>query len=59
LHLIEKELSELREKSAQMKLRWQHEKELIQSVRGVKEQIEALHVEEQKAEREGELCKSR
>ncbi|HET9129993.1 MAG TPA: Clp protease N-terminal domain-containing protein, partial [Terriglobia bacterium] len=27
LHLIEKELSELREKSAQMKLRWQHEKE--------------------------------
>ena len=57
LHLIEKELSELREKSAQMKLRWQHEKELIQSVRGVKEQIEALHVEEQKAEREGNYAK--
>ena len=57
LHLIEKELSELREKSSQMKLRWQHEKELIQSVRGVKEQIEALHVEEQKAEREGNYAK--
>ena len=57
LHLIEKELSELREKSAQMKLRWHHEKELIQSVRGVKEQIEALHVEEQKEEREGNYAK--
>jgi ATP-dependent Clp protease ATP-binding subunit ClpB len=57
LHLIEKELSELREKSAQLKLRWQHEKELIQSVRTVKEQIEALHVEEQRAEREGNLAR--
>jgi len=57
LRLIEKELSELREKSAQLKLRWQHEKELIQAVRTVKEQIEALHVEEQKAEREGNLAR--
>jgi ATP-dependent Clp protease ATP-binding subunit ClpB len=57
LHLIEKELSELHEKSAQLKLRWQHEKELIQSVRSVKEQIEALHVEEQKAEREGNYAR--
>src|SRR6187399_1289994 len=40
-----------------MKLRWQHEKELIQSVRGLKEQIEALHIEEQKAEREGNYAK--
>ena len=54
---IEKELSELRENSAQMKLRWQREKELIQSVRGAKEELEALHVEEQKAEREGNYAK--
>ncbi len=57
LHLIEKELSDLRETSAQMKLRWQREKELIQSVRALKEQIDELHVEEQKAEREGNYAR--
>src|SRR3989449_571202 len=48
LHLIEKELSELREQSTQMKLRWQREKELIQSIRDLKKQIEETHVQEQK-----------
>lgn len=57
LRAIEKQLSELREKSAQMKLRWQREKELIQSVRSIKEQIESIHLEEQKAEREGNLAR--
>ena len=57
LHAIEKELGELREKSAQMKLRWQREKELIQSVRTIKEEIEKVHVEEQKAEREGNYAR--
>jgi ATP-dependent Clp protease ATP-binding subunit ClpB len=54
---LEKELGELREKSSQMKLRWQREKELIQSVRSIKEEIEAVHIEEQKAEREGNYAK--
>src|SRR5437867_3876829 len=40
LGLLEKELSELREKSMQLKLRWQREKELIQSIRTLEEQIE-------------------
>jgi ATP-dependent Clp protease ATP-binding subunit ClpB len=57
LREIEKQLGQLRENSAQMKLRWQREKELIQSGRAIKEQIEAVHVEEQKAEREGNLAK--
>jgi len=57
LSLIEKELSELREKSQVMKLKWQREKELIQSVRSLKEQIEKAHVEEQQAEREGNYAK--
>jgi ATP-dependent Clp protease ATP-binding subunit ClpB len=57
LKAIEKELGELREESAQMKLRWQREKELIQSVRTVKEEIEAAHIEEQKAEREGNYAR--
>lgn len=55
LNVIERQLAELREKSAQMKVRWQREKELIQSVRSIKEKIEAVHVEEQQAEREGNL----
>src|SRR5206468_1277288 len=53
LALIEKELSELREQSTRMKLRWQREKDLIQSIRSLKEQIEQTHVQEQQAEREG------
>jgi ATP-dependent Clp protease ATP-binding subunit ClpB len=57
LRAIEKELSELREKSSQLKLRWQTEKELIQSVRTLKEEIESVHIEEQKAEREGDYAK--
>jgi len=57
LSLIEKELGELREKSTEMRLRWQREKELIASVRALKEQIEQAHVEEQRAEREGNYSK--
>src|SRR5437879_13264257 len=57
LSLIEKELSELREQSTQMKLRWQREKELIQSIRSLKEQIEQAHVEEQQAERQGDYAR--
>ena len=57
LHAIEKELAGLREESAQMKLRWQRERELIQSVRTIKEEIEAVHIDEQKAEREGNYAK--
>jgi ATP-dependent Clp protease ATP-binding subunit ClpB len=57
LSSIEKELVELREKSTRLKLRWQGEKELIQSVRSLKEQIEQAHVAEQQAEREGNYAK--
>src|SRR6476620_3568829 len=45
LALIEKQLGELREQSTQKKLRWQREKELIQNIRSLKEQIEQAHVE--------------
>jgi ATP-dependent Clp protease ATP-binding subunit ClpB len=57
LALIEKELSELREQSTQLKLRWQREKESIQSIRTIKEQIEQAHVEEQQAERQGNYAR--
>ncbi len=54
---VEKELSGLREHSNQMKLKWQREKETIQGIRTVKEQIEQTHIEEQKAEREGNYAR--
>src|SRR5499427_5286670 len=57
LAVIEKQLSELRENSAQKKLRWQREKELIQAIRTLKEQMDKVHVEEQQAEREGNYAK--
>src|SRR6266852_4244699 len=57
LALIEKELSELREESTQLRLRWQREKESIQSIRTLKEQIEQAHVEEQQAERQGNYAR--
>src|SRR5215469_12670051 len=57
LALIEKELSELREQSTQLKLRWQREKESIQAIRNIKEQIDQAHVEEQQAERSGNYAR--
>jgi ATP-dependent Clp protease ATP-binding subunit ClpB len=49
------ELTELREKSAQMKLHWQQEREIIGSIRASKERIEQVKAEGQQAERSGNL----
>ncbi len=57
LSLIEKELSELREESTEKKLRWNREKELIQSIRSIKEQVDQAHVEEQQSERQGNYAR--
>src|SRR5207253_860056 len=57
LALIEKQLSELREQSTEKKLRWQREKELIQSIRTIKEQIDKARIEEQQAERQGNYAR--
>ena len=52
---IEKELSGFKENINQMKLHWKGEKETIQKIRTIKEQIEKAKLEEQTAERKGEL----
>ena len=57
LTAIEKQLGELREDSTQKKLRWQREKDLIQSIRSLKEQADQAHIEEQQAEREGNYAR--
>ena len=55
LDKIEQELADLQEQSKSMKAHWQKEKELIAKIRELKEKIEQTKVEEQAAERRGDL----
>lgn len=52
---IEKELSDLKEKVAQFELRWQGERDILKSVRGLQEERDKLTFELEKAEREADL----
>ena len=52
---IDRELAELKEKSNVLKAKWHSEKELIDSLRKAKEEMEDLTAREQAAEREGNL----
>ena len=52
---LEREIENLRETSGALKAHWQNEKESIQRIRSLKEKIESTKVEEQKAQREGDL----
>jgi len=51
---IEQELAGLREERDRLRAHWQMEKELIKSIREMKEQIEKAKIEAEKAEREGD-----
>lgn len=55
LDKISKETSYLIEKRDNLKLQWTNEKEAIQRIRAIKEEIENTKIESQKAEREGNL----
>ncbi len=55
LQKIENELANLKEKSGALRGRWLKEKEAIQAVNRLSEEREALNVEEQNAERRGDL----
>ena len=57
LSKIDKELSVMKEEILGMKAHWQNEKDLIQTIRSIKEEQEKLGVEEQQAQREGDLAK--
>ncbi len=54
---LENDLEALRNQMARMKTHWEEEKALIQQIRTIKEQQERLGIEEQKAEREGDLAR--
>ncbi len=58
LEKLEAELADLKEKSIDMKAHWQSEKDAISRIRGLKEQLETMRTEEQRAEREGDLEKA-
>lgn len=55
LSRIEEELANLNEKKNVLVAKWKQEKEVIRGISGVKEEIEHLRLDEQKAEREGNL----
>ncbi|NLC56436.1 MAG: ATP-dependent chaperone ClpB [Armatimonadetes bacterium] len=58
LEKIERELAEINEQAAAMKAHWQNEKEQILKIRQIKEEIERKKIEEQNAERDGDLQKA-
>ena len=57
LERIAAELKDIRDKEEGLKARWEQEKAFIQRIRSLKERIEAAKLQEQMAERQGELGK--
>jgi ATP-dependent Clp protease ATP-binding subunit ClpB len=57
LSKLETELGAMKEEILGMKAHWQNEKDLIQTIRKIKEEHEQLGIEEQQAEREGDLAR--
>jgi ATP-dependent Clp protease ATP-binding subunit ClpB len=57
LSRLESEISNMKDEILGMKAHWQNEKDLIQTIRTIKEEQEQLGIEEQQAEREGNLAK--
>jgi ATP-dependent Clp protease ATP-binding subunit ClpB len=55
LAAVERELAQIREQANALKARWKEEKEAITRIRQLKERIEQLKLEEQQAERKGDL----
>ena len=54
---VRQKLADLNDALNSMKAQWNLERETIQSIRAIKEKIDAVQVEEQKAERAGDLSK--
>jgi ATP-dependent Clp protease ATP-binding subunit ClpB len=58
LENLERELADLKERSAQLMGQWQHEKQVIQDLRGVKEQQEQISHEIEQAERAADYARA-
>jgi len=57
LRKVEEELARLKETSGAMKARWEAERDAIHRIRDLKERIETTHIEEEKAQRQGDYGK--
>ncbi len=57
LEKVKQELAGLKEESSAMKVHWEKEKEIIKGIQELQERMESTRLEEQKAEREGNLEK--
>ena len=57
LKTIEKDIHQLKENHAVLKVQWQEQKDSISKIRKTKEELEGIKLEEQKAERSGNLEK--
>jgi ATP-dependent Clp protease ATP-binding subunit ClpB len=57
LDKLENELEEMRGQITRMKAHWQEEKNHIQTIRKIKEELEAIGNQEQQAERQGDLAR--
>jgi ATP-dependent Clp protease ATP-binding subunit ClpB len=55
LDVIEKELAELNQQRSELRAHWQNEKDLIQSIRKMKGEIESAKLEADQKERQGDL----
>jgi ATP-dependent Clp protease ATP-binding subunit ClpB len=55
---LEKDISVMKEKIGEMKAHWQNEKDAIQTIRKVKEELERTGIEGQQAERDGNLARA-
>jgi ATP-dependent Clp protease ATP-binding subunit ClpB len=58
LEKLRSELADQREKLSELQARWQSEKNAIDSVRDLREQLEQLRLHEEHAERDGDLGKA-
>lgn len=54
---LEAEIGDMKEKILEMKAHWQNEKDMIQTIRNINKELEQLGIQEQQAEREGDLAK--
>ena len=58
LEKLEKELSDLQEKSSEMTAKWQAERDKLESARGLKEQLDQARAELDQAKRQGNLARA-
>lgn len=58
LKVIEKEIADLKEKTAEIELKWKNEKETVQTIKEIKKELETLRLEAEAAEARADLSRA-